>query len=311
MGIDAHFVTEQTARHRTGFFINFNGTAGLWRRACIEEVGSWQGDTLTEDLDLSYRAQLMGWRFLYLPEVAVPAEIPAQLEALKRQQFRWAKGSIQTAIKLMGPLLRSNQPWPIKLEGAIHLTGYLVHPLMLLMLLLALPVSFIDHSWVFVFLPFVVIAAIGPPLLNIVAQLDRKKRWRDILPTLFLLLLLGTGISAHCSRAVAEAVLGINSEFRRTPKFAVRRRSDRWQTSTYALHCSPMVWLELFLSAFALFSLVLSWYWQGWRGLSPWLMLYALGFAYVGGLGLTQARHRRRTHQLSGRRHGVHIQGDG
>ncbi len=311
MGIDAHFVTEQTARHRTGFFINFNGTAGLWRRACIQEVGGWQGDTLTEDLDLSYRAQLAGWRFLYLPEVAVPAEIPAQLEAVKRQQFRWAKGSIQTAMKLMGPLFRSNQPWSIKLEGAIHLTGYLVHPLMLLMLLLSLPVSLIHRSWVFFFLPFVVIAAIGPPLLNVVAQLDRKRRWRDILPTLFLLLLLGTGLSANCSRAVAEAVLGINTEFRRTPKFAVRRRSDRWQTSTYALHGSPMVWIELFLSAFAVFSLVMSWHWQGWRGLSPWLMLYTFGFAYVGGVGLTQAWHQQRVRHLSGHRGEVHIQGDG
>ncbi len=311
MGIDAHFVIEQTARHRAGFFINFNGTAGLWRRACIEAVGGWQGDTLTEDLDLSYRAQLRGWRFMYLPQVAVPAEIPAQLEALKRQQFRWAKGSIQTAIKLMGPLLRSTQPWPIKLEGAIHLTGYLVHPLMLLMLLLTLPVSFIYRSWVFVFLPFVVVAAIGPPLLNVVAQLDRKRRWRDTLPTLFSLLLLGTGLSANCSRAVAEAVLGIGSEFRRTPKFAVRRRSDRWQASTYALHCSPMVWIELFLSAFALFSLAMSWRWQGWRGLSPWLMLYTLGFAYVGGLGLAQAWHRQRTRQLASHRSELHIQRDG
>jgi len=130
LGVDGHFVVEQTARSRAGLFINFNGTAGVWRRACIEDAGGWQGDTLTEDLDLSYRAQLRGWRMGYLPDVVVPAELPAQISAFKRQQARWAQGSIQTALKLLGPLLRSAQPWSVKLEGVVHLTSYLVHPMM-------------------------------------------------------------------------------------------------------------------------------------------------------------------------------------
>ena len=131
LGVDGHFVVEQTARSRAGLFINFNGTAGVWRRACIEDAGGWQGDTITEDLDLSYRAQLRGWRMGYLPHVVVPAELPVQISAFKRQQSRWAQGSIQTVLKMIGPLLRSSQPWRVKLGGVVHLTNYLVHPLML------------------------------------------------------------------------------------------------------------------------------------------------------------------------------------
>ncbi|NIO72790.1 MAG: glycosyltransferase, partial [Anaerolineae bacterium] len=158
LGVDGHFVVEQTARSRAGLFINFNGTAGIWRRTCIGDAGGWQGDTLTEDLDLSYRAQLRGWQIGYVPDVVVPAELPAQISGFKRQQARWAQGSIQTALKLLGPLLRSDQPWSVKLEGVVHLTGYLVHPLMLLVVLLTLPMSF-SRSWVLAAAPWLVIAA--------------------------------------------------------------------------------------------------------------------------------------------------------
>jgi hypothetical protein len=290
LGVDGHFVVEQTARSRAGLFINFNGTAGVWRRACIEDAGGWQGDTLTEDLDLSYRAQLCGWRIGYLPDVVVPAELPAQISAFKRQQARWAQGSIQTALKLLRPLLRSDQPWSVKLEGVIHLTGYLVHPLMLLVVLLTLPMSF-SRSWVLAAAPWLMVAAVGPPLMYTVAQVTDGEHWRDRLRALPLLVLLGMGLALSNTWAVLKAALGLHQRFQRTPKFALRQRGDTWVGSVYALSRDSLVWGELGLAVFALALLVVSS--VNW-GFAPWLLLYAGGFGYVAGVSLRQAHQRRR-----------------
>jgi cellulose synthase/poly-beta-1,6-N-acetylglucosamine synthase-like glycosyltransferase len=290
LGVDGHFVVEQTARSRTGLFINFNGTAGVWRRACIEDAGGWQGDTLTEDLDLSYRAQLRGWRVAYLPDVVVPAELPAQISAFKQQQARWAQGSIQTALKLLGPLLRSGQPWRVKLEGVLHLTGYLVHPLMLLVVLLTLPMSF-SHSWVLAVAPWLMLAAAGPPLLYTVAQLADGGDWRWRLRVLPLLVLLGIGLALSNTHAVLKAVLGVRQGFQRTPKFALRRSGDSWVGSVYVLGGDRLVWGELGLALFALSLLAapgVHW------GFVPWLLLYTGGFGYVAVVNLCQAHERQR-----------------
>ena len=290
LGVDGHFVVEQTARSRAGLFINFNGTAGVWRRACIEDAGGWQGDTLTEDLDLSYRAQLRGWRIGYLPDVVVPAELPAQISGFKRQQARWAQGSIQTALKLLGPLLRSDQPCRVKLEGVVHLTGYLVHPLMLLVVLLTLPMSF-SRSWVLAAAPWLMIAAVGPPLLYTVAQVAEGERWRYRLWALPLLVLLGMGLALSNTWAVLKAMLGLHQGFQRTPKFALRQREDTWVGSVYALSGDSLVWGELGLAVFALALLAA----PGVNcGFAPWLLLYAGGFGYVAGINLRQAHQRRR-----------------
>jgi cellulose synthase/poly-beta-1,6-N-acetylglucosamine synthase-like glycosyltransferase len=307
LGVDGHFVVEQTARSRAGLFINFNGTAGVWRRACIEDAGGWQGDTLTEDLDLSYRAQLRGWRIGYLPDVVVPAELPAQISAFKRQQARWAQGSIQTALKLLGPLLRSDQPCSVKLEGAIHLTGYLVHPLMLLVVPLTLPMSF-SRSWMLAAAPWLVIAAAGPPLLYTVAQFADGstepssraqaegltkvgEHWHYRLWALPLLVLLGMGLALSNTWAVLKAALGLHQGFQRTPKFALRQPGDTWVSSVYALGRDSLVWGELGLAVFALALLAVSS--VNW-GFAPWLLLYAGGFGYVAGVSLRQAHQRRR-----------------
>ncbi|UCC61737.1 MAG: glycosyltransferase [Anaerolineae bacterium] len=307
LGVDGHFVVEQTARSRAGLFINFNGTAGVWRRTCVEDAVGWQGDTLTEDLDLSYRAQLRGWRMGYLPDVVVPAELPAQISAFKRQQARWAQGSIQTALKLLGPLLRSAQPWSVKLEGVVHLTSYLVHPLMLLVVLLTLPMSF-SGSWVLTGVPWLMIAAAGPPLLYTVAQVadgstepssraqaegltEVGEHWRYRLQALPLLVLLGMGLALSNTRAVLKAVLGLRQGFQRTPKFALRRPGDTWVGSVYALGRDSLIWGELGLAVFAFTLLTvpgLNW------GFAPWLLLYAGGFGYVAGVSLRQAYQRRR-----------------
>jgi len=288
LGIDGHFVVEQTARSRAGLFLNFNGTAGVWRRECVEDAGGWQGDTLTEDLDLSYRAQLRGWRIVYLPEIVAPAELPVQISALKRQQARWAQGSIETALKLIGPLLRSQQPWDIKLEGVIHLTGYLVHPLMLLTVLLTLPMSF-SRSWVLSVSPWLMIMATGPPLLYLVAQ--RDKPWHHRLRLLPLLELLGIGLALNNTWAVMKGALGIRQGFLRTPKFALRETDDTWAGRRYALSGDPFVWGELLLSVFALVLLIT----PGLNpAFAPWLLLYAGSFGYVAGVSLYQSRERLR-----------------
>jgi cellulose synthase/poly-beta-1,6-N-acetylglucosamine synthase-like glycosyltransferase len=290
LGVDGHFVVEQSARSRAGMFINFNGTAGVWRRNCIEDAGGWQGDTLTEDLDLSYRAQLRGWRIAYLPDVLVPAELPAQISAFKRQQARWAQGSIQTAVKQLVPLLRASQPWWVKLEGAIHLTGYVVHALMLLVVLLTLPMSF-SHSWVLSVAPWLMLAAAGPPLMYAVAAFADGDGWRRRLRVLPLLILLGMGLSLSNTWAVAKALLRLREGFQRTPKFALSRPGDDWLGSVYALEGDRLVWAEVALAFFALGLLAaprVRW------GFVPWLLLYACGFGYVAAVNLRQAIQRRR-----------------
>jgi hypothetical protein len=288
LGIDGHFIVEQTARSRAGLFLNFNGTAGVWRRECIEDAGGWRADTLTEDLDLSYRAQLCGWRIAYLPDVVVPAELPVQMSALKRQQARWAQGSIETAVRVLGPLLRSRQPWFVKLEGVVHLTGYAVHPLMLLTVLLALPISF-SRSWVVRVSPWLMAAATGPPLLYLVAQ--RGKRWRDRLSLLLLLELLGIGLALNNAWAFAKGMLGVRQSFLRTPKFAVRELDDKWVNSEYVLGTDLFVWGELLLSLFAATLTIV----PGVRlSFLPWLLLYAGSFGFVAGVSLHQSRQRLR-----------------
>jgi hypothetical protein len=288
LGIDGHFIVEQTARSRTGLFLNFNGTAGVWRRDCIEDAGGWQGDTLTEDLDLSYRAQLRGWRIEYVPNVVVPAELPVQISALKRQQARWAQGSIETSLKLIGPLLSSRQPWAIKLEGILHLTGYVVHPLMLLTVLLTLPMSF-SSSWVLSVSPWLMLMAAGPPLLYLAAR--NGEPWHRRLRLLPLLELVGIGLALNNTWAIVKAIVGIQHGFLRTPKFGLRQTDDSWVTRQYALSRDPFTWGEFLLSVYALVLLVTP---GITRAFVPWLILYAGSFGYVASISLHQSHQRRR-----------------
>ena len=296
--LDGHFVVEQTARSRTGWFSSFNGTAGVWRKSCIEDAGGWTSDTLTEDLDLCYRAQLRGWKVAYLPHVIVPAELPVQIGAFKRQQARWAQGSIQTALTLLGPLLRSRQPWTVKVQGVLHLTAYLAHPLMVLNALLLAPAALLQGAsprwmsgWAQVVTPWLMLAALGPPLLFTVAQVADGRGWPRRLLALPLLVLAGIGIALNNTWAVLKALLGRDQGFLRTPKYAVHRAGDTWVNTVYALGVDPMGWGELAMALYALALggvRVVSW------GLAPWLLLYATGFAYVAVTGLLQALRRRR-----------------
>jgi cellulose synthase/poly-beta-1,6-N-acetylglucosamine synthase-like glycosyltransferase len=279
LALDGHFVVEQTARQRSGLFMNFNGTAGVWRRQCIADAGGWQGDTLSEDLDLSYRAQLRCWECLYLPEVAAPAEVPPQVNAFKRQQFRWAKGSIQCLQKLWRPLLAARQPWFKRLQGFIHISSYLAHPLMVLLLLITLPMLL--GAWQ-VRLPLALLTpvSLGPPLLYAAAQAALYSNWPRRIAYLPLLVLLGTGIALNNTRAIVEALLGRQTAFLRTPKFRVAAQGDGWAGNAYALGLDPQILGEVLLGLYALVTVGVALV-KGHFFAVPFLLLYAGGFGYV------------------------------
>lgn len=284
LALDGHFVVEQTARQRSGLFMNFNGASGVWRKRCIEEAGGWQGDTLSEDLDLSYRAQLAGWEFLYLPDVVSPAEIPPQINAFKRQQFRWAKGSIQCLLKHWRALLTAQQPAFVRLQGLVHLSNYLIHPLMLALLLLTLP-SLLWPSMTHLPLFYLGLGSLGPPLLFALSQWDVYPDWHRRLAYFPLLVLLGTGIALSNTWAVGEALVGRPNRFRRTPKFGLEKRTDRWAESRYALPFSWMTLGEIFLTLYSLITVLVALA-QGKHYALPFLMIYSCGLGYVAALGL-------------------------
>ncbi|MGB1253530.1 MAG: glycosyltransferase [Candidatus Promineifilaceae bacterium] len=292
LGIDGHFIIQQTVRDQIGAFFNFNGTAGIWRRDCIEDAGGWEHDTLTEDLDLSYRAQLRGWRLAYHGGLVVPGELPVQVDAFKRQQFRWAKGSIQTAVKLLGVLWRSAEPLWRKILSTFHLTNYAVHPLMLMNLVLILPMTQSPSPILRITL-MLTFATIGPLFMYFTALQARQSSFWSGLGQLGALTALGTGLSLNNSKAVFEAIFGVQSDFKRTPKFAVVESANNWQQSSYRLPTNPIVWVEVLIALYAISLLI----WNLTAGtwwLGVWLLLYACGYSYVAGLAFLQARQARR-----------------
>src|SRR6516165_8702334 len=285
--LDGHLVLEQTARSRTGRFFNFNGTAGLWRRRCIEEAGGWQHDTLTEDLDLSYRAQLCGWRFAFLSEIVTPAELPIDMDGFKSQQHRWSKGSIQTCKKLLPRIWKSELPLYIKLEATVHLTSNFAY-LLLAFLCLLLHHSFRDHAtaggWIRVVLvdtPIFITTTVSVAVFYLYAQRELHPRnWKREIWFFPFVMALGIGLSINNARAVLEAVLNRRSEFLRTPKYGVERRAQRSKKSRYTAIRTILPMLELLFAIY--FSYFILQAFQNREFLSlPFLMLFQAGFAYV------------------------------
>lgn len=289
MAIDGHFIVEQAARSSNDFFLNFNGTAGLWRRACITDAGGWEWDTLTEDLDLSYRAQMRGWKIGYVPDVIVPAELPSQVEAFKKQQFRWAKGSFQVVRKILPKVFASKDiPWTVRLMAFLHLTGYMVHPLLVCLLLLTLPVGlFIPFA--FKIFPFSVLAGFGPPFLYLVAAAPQTPPLRERLKLIPLLTITGFGISLSTSIAVMEGLMGKGGNFVRTPKLNLPNTQGRHKMidRTYVQPISPLVWGEIALGFYALLTGYILAGYIGW-GIIPWMLIYMIGYFYIAGLNLIQ-----------------------
>ncbi len=289
LALDGHFVVEQTGRNRSGLLINFNGSGGVWRRACIVEAGGWQADTMTEDMDLSYRAQLAGWHALYLPEVDAPAELPPQMEAFKRQQARWAQGSIQCLRKLGLPILRSRLANPQKAMALIHISSYLAHPLMVLLLLVTLPLVALARPGGDLLLTGLGIASLGPPLLYAVAQVILYPDWRRRMLYFPLLAAVGAGISFNTSRAVWQGLTKWGGAFARTPKFRIEDRQDQWATSLYRLLPDRVVVGELALMLYAAATALVA-LWHSSYGAIPFLVLYVVGFGLVAGSSLLQGR---------------------
>jgi cellulose synthase/poly-beta-1,6-N-acetylglucosamine synthase-like glycosyltransferase len=292
IALDGHFVVEQTARQRSGLFINFNGAAGVWRRESIEDAGGWQGDTLCEDMDLSYRAQLAGWEPLYLSDVVCPAEIPPQIHAFKRQQTRWARGSIACALKLWHRILKAPVSAFKRLQGLLHLTSYLVHPLMLLILFLSVPLLLMRQPVAFP-LTYLSLASLGPPTLYVLAQRTLYPDWTKRISYLPLLVLLGTGLTLSNSKAIYEELRGKKEKFGRTPKFRLEKQRDDWRRSKYVLPFDRMVLAEMLAALYALLGVVIALQ-QGNYFAIPFLMLYVLGFSYVASLTVFHSLHGRR-----------------
>ncbi|MBI9046257.1 MAG: glycosyltransferase [Anaerolineaceae bacterium] len=292
LALDGHFIVEQTARSRNGLLMNFNGSAGIWRTACIEDSGGWQADTLTEDFDLSCRAQFKGWRIDYLPSVTVPAEIPPQMAAYKKQQARWARGSLQTLRKLFWPMMKSSLPIHVKIEGIIHLAHYLVHPLILMLLILTLPMR-LNPSPLFQWLPLFTFTALLPPLLFIFAAAPESPGWWQRFKLIPGLVLLGLGISFNNSRAALQGLFSSeNGVFVRTPKFGPQKKGQYWTRGPYVLDGDLWIWGEALLSCYALIGILLPGNKPGSWSI-PWLMIYSVGFAYVALMSILPLRSIR------------------
>ena len=297
--LDGHFVLEHGGRSRSGVFFNFNGTAGMWRRTAIDEAGGWQHDTLTEDTDLSYRAQLKGWQFKYLPHVECPAELPIEMTAFKTQQARWAKGLIQTSKKILPVVWRSKAPLHTKIEAVYHLTSNLSYPLMIVLSVLLMPAMIIRfyQGWMqmlFIDFPLMMLSTFSISSFYLVSQKELYPRswWRTLVYLPFLMA-LGIGLTLTNARAVMEALFGIQSSFKRTPKYRVEKRGQRSKAAMkYRKRLGIVPWLELLVgSYFAMtiwYAIVNANYFT-----VPFLLLFVIGYWYTGLLSLLQGRFER------------------
>jgi cellulose synthase/poly-beta-1,6-N-acetylglucosamine synthase-like glycosyltransferase len=288
--LDGHFVIEHTARHRSGRFFNFNGTAGIWRRTCIEDAGGWQSDTLTEDLDISYRAQLKGWRFVYLKDSAAAGEVPVDIHGFKSQQYRWTKGSVQTARKILPWVWRSRLPWKVKSEAFFHLTNNVSYPLVVLLALLMVPAMAIREriGWqrlVVLDFPLLFGATFSFLAFYVSSQRELGRPGPATFRSLPFLLSLGVGLSVHNARAVLEAVFGRSTDFTRTPKYRIEGASGEWKSKKYRAERSFSFVGETILAAYFLVSLGFAIRFGYWTAI-PFLLVFFNGFACTVGLSL-------------------------
>jgi cellulose synthase/poly-beta-1,6-N-acetylglucosamine synthase-like glycosyltransferase len=298
MALDGHFVIEQTVRNRAGYFMNFNGTGGIWRKTAILDAGDWQSDTLTEDLDLSYRAQLRGWRFKYLEDFTSPAELPAEVNALKTQQFRWTKGAIETARKILPDVWKSSIPLRVKIHSTFHLTNNIVFPFILLAGILNVPLIFIKqqggHDLYFAMMSVFVLAFIGSFLFYMLSQKAVYSDWRRRL-LLFPLFMAGSmGFAVNNSRAVFEGLFRRKSEFIRTPKYRIEGKKDSWREKKYVpLKLDWVVLIEIALAVYCFFGVISSLYYLEIAAV-PFQLLYCLGFSFVSALSVKHAIEARK-----------------
>ncbi|SNT18723.1 Glycosyltransferase, catalytic subunit of cellulose synthase and poly-beta-1,6-N-acetylglucosamine synthase [Granulicella rosea] len=296
--LDGHFVLEHGGRSRAGVYFNFNGTAGMWRTRVIGEAGGWQHDTLTEDTDLSYRAQLIGWKFKYLQDVECPAELPIEMTAFKTQQARWAKGLIQTGKKILPRVLRSDAPFHIKLEAWYHLTANLSYPLMIVLSTLLMPAMIIRsyQGWIQMMLidfPLFMASTMSVSSFYLVSQKELfPGRWYKTFLYLPCLMALGVGLTITNTKAVLEALFGVQSAFARTPKYSVQKKGEKSQAQKYRKRLGWVPWVELSIGCYFV---VTVWYAVTSENYFtvPFLLLFVFGYWYTGLLSLLQGRFER------------------
>jgi cellulose synthase/poly-beta-1,6-N-acetylglucosamine synthase-like glycosyltransferase len=297
--LDGHFVIEHGGRNCSGRFFNFNGTAGMWRRAAIEDAGGWQHDTLTEDTDLSYRAQLKGWKFVYDPNIECPSELPVEMNSFKTQQARWAKGLIQVAKKLLPRIWRSSQPLHIKLEATFHLTANIAYPLMVVFSVILLPAMIVRfyQGWfqmLYLDLPMFLASTCSVSSFYMVAQRELyPKDWWKRIRFMPFLMATGIGLSVTNSIAVIEALLGKQSDFVRTPKYRVELKEEGWEHKKYVRRGGGWKpYVELGLAAYFVFATAYSFRVENYLTV-PFLVLFFLGYSYMGMMSLFQTPLRR------------------
>ncbi len=290
--LDGHFAIEHIARNRSKRFMNFNGTAGTWRRSAIEDAGGWRHDTLTEDLDLSYRAQLKGWKFIFLPNVTAPAELPPEMNAFKNQQFRWTKGGAQTVIKLLPRVLLSDLPLKVKIESFFHLTGFMLHAFMFMLVLMLFPAMYLRSVpmeqgtfWRGAFdMSVFTLATMSVTVFYAASQFELFGDWRSVLKYMPVLMAIGVGLCVSNTKAILEAIFGHHSEFVRTPKYGEHRKSaslpKNYTLNTKRRPCLvPLAEfvMGLYMSACAVISIVS----MHAITTAPFLVIFAFGFFYV------------------------------
>jgi len=291
LALNGHFVIEQTVRNRSGFFINFNGTGGVWRKECIFDAGNWHSDTLTEDLDLSYRAQLKGWKFIYLRDITTPSELPAEMNALKAQQFRWTKGAIETCKKILPLVWKSDIPLRIKFQSTFHLTNNFAFPFILLAGILNVLLIFIKNSGpydpFFNMMAVFVLGFVSSFIFYLYAQKDIDQDWRKKI-ALFPLFMAGSmGLAVNNSRAVFEGLMDRKSEFVRTPKMKVMNKDDKFTKNKYVkgMKIDSSTIIESILAVYCLIGVGASIYFMEIAAI-PFQLMFFFGFASIAGLSI-------------------------
>jgi cellulose synthase/poly-beta-1,6-N-acetylglucosamine synthase-like glycosyltransferase len=285
LAIDAHFMVEQYARSRAGYWFNFNGTAGIWRRAAMLDAGGWKADTLTEDLDLSYRAYLRGWHGRYVRDIVVPAELPVSFSAYRRQQHRWARGSLECAMKLGPQVWRAPIPLSHKFQATLHLTGYTVH-LLLFGLTLIYPLvaiftaQFAHLSTLYGFAYLFALTSIAPTLFFITGQQQLGRPWWKLLPKILAISVVGSGLMINTVRAAMQIIRKQEQVFERTAKFGIEQRKQDWTRQRYQLRFDPIVYPELLLGFYSLFAVWLALGLRSW-GIVTYALLFGSGLILV------------------------------
>src|SRR5579872_769851 len=296
LSLDFHFLIEQKAKSNSHLFMSFNGTAGIWRRQCIDDSGGWHTATLVEDLDLSYRAQMKGWKCVFIPDIVVDAELPVQMNSAKRQQFRWAKGSIQCAIKLLGSVAIKKLPVDTKIQAFVQLTRHIVHPLVLAQFLI-LPILLASKINLYVIsglpvLTIIAYLAMGPVAYIMVIQKMYAKKWRPKALSYLYLIIYSAGMSVNNTVAVFDALFGKKNEFLRTPKFGIIKNDDDWRDKAYALPFTKTTLLEIFFGVYGIVGIFVAIFSNN-PVFVPIIGIQVIGFLYIAYLSISHSTFKK------------------